>query len=493
MSAPLQALAQANPGQVVAEDAQGALDAQALRALVERWRDRLAASTTACVASRLDNGREALAIELATRAAGLAHVPLPPYFSDAQVRGALDRSGADRLVLPPGSAVPAGWRAADASACASVLLQREVPAADLPRGSACITFTSGSSGEPRGVCLDGALLDRVATSLEAATRPLRPRRHLCALPLATLLEQVAGIHAALLADAQILLPGLAELGYSGAAGLDPARLLACLQRHQPESVILLPQLLLALVARCEAGERLPASLKYIAVGGARVGAALLARAARLGLPVFEGYGLSECGSVVCLNRPGAARAGSVGQPLPHVRVSVSDERELMVEGAAMLGYLGDAAGPPSPLPTGDLGWVDADGYVHIDGRRKNMFITSFGRNVSPEWVESELVQHPAIAQAIVFGEARPCNVALLVPRRAEASERELRRALDEVNAGLPDYARVAHHLRIPCLSVDDGLLTANGRPRRDAIARRHGAALDALYRDHTLLEGALSP
>jgi long-chain acyl-CoA synthetase len=102
--------------------------------------------------------------------------------------------------------------------------------------------------------------------------------------------------------------------------------------------------------------------------------------------------------------------------------------------------------------------------------------------VSPEWVESELLQHPAFAQAVVHGEARPFNVAIVWPRRPEADDAALRAALAEVNAALPDYARVREIVRAEALfSFADGLLTGNGRPRRDAILARYRHAVDARY------------
>jgi long-subunit acyl-CoA synthetase (AMP-forming) len=108
-------------------------------------------------------------------------------------------------------------------------------------------------------------------------------------------------------------------------------------------------------------------------------------------------------------------------------------------------------------------------------------------------VESELAQHPAFAQAVVFGEARPCNVAVVWPRRPGLSRAGLAAALREVNAGLPDYAGVADVvLADRPFSAADGLLTANGRPRRDAIAQRYADAIAGRYSElehSSLLQG----
>lgn len=463
---------------------QAHIDAPGLRARVDRLVGSLEQTGQKRVASRLDNGLDWLVLDLALRLVGGVHVPLPTFFSEEQLRHALHTSGAQLLVTsaaapPPG---PAGSPAPPLPGIDAKGWKLDPGTGGmLPEGTACVTYTSGSTGRPRGVCLSADTLLTVASSLAGAARAVSPRRHLCLMPLSTLLENVAGLYATLLAGAEIALPSLQEIGYTGASGLDVPTLLRCLHRYQPESIILVPQLLLALVMAAEQGAALPASLRYLAVGGGRVATALLARAKVLNLPVFEGYGLTECASVVCLNRPDARREGSVGQPLPHARVQIVDG-EILVAGARALGYLGGDPMPEGPVRTGDLGYIDDEGFVHVTGRRKSLFITAFGRNVSPEWVESELMSHPSIAQALVWGEAQADNVAVLVPRRPDMEASVLQGALDEINAGLPDYARVARYVRASPFTALAGLLTANGRPRREAILAHYQAEIDAAYR-----------
>ncbi len=461
---------------------QETLAASTLQSRVLELAQWLQRSGVGCVASRLDNGPDWMVLDLALRITGVAHVPLPTFFSQEQVQHALQTSAA-QLLVTAGNALPEHDEA-EAGALPGLRAHAawlRVPAsAALPTGTACVTYTSGSTGHPRGVCLSAETLLTVAGSLADAAAEIAPKRHLCLMPLSTLLENVAGLYAAVLSGAEIALPSLQEIGYTGAAGLDVPTLLRCLHRYQPESIILVPQLLLALVMAAERGAALPASLRYLAVGGGRVAPQLLARARRLNLPVFEGYGLTECGSVVCLNRPGAQRDGSVGQPLPHAQVQIVDG-EIVVAGSRALGYLGGEPLPPGPIHTGDLGHIDADGYVHVTGRRKNVFITAFGRNVSPEWVESELLSHPAIAQALVWGEARADNVAVLVPRFPQQGTQALEAALAAINAGLPDYARIARYVLATPFTAQSGLLTANGRPRREAILAHYQAGIDAAY------------
>jgi long-chain acyl-CoA synthetase len=205
----------------------------------------------------------------------------------------------------------------------------------------------------------------------------------------------------------------------------------------------------------------------------------------LGLPACEGYGLSEAGSVVALNLPTDA-PGSVGRVLPHLRVEIraADSEgagEILVHGAASLGYLGEPARAGGPLHTGDIGRIDAHGRLHVTGRIKHRIITGFGRNVAPEWPESELLAAPSIAQAVVFGESRPSLCAVIVPRGPLADD-----ALDAIvqaaNARLPDYARIGCWLRADApFSPANGQATDNGRVRRDAVQAWYGERLAALY------------
>ena len=130
--------------------------------------------------------------------------------------------------------------------------------------------------------------------------------------------------------------------------------------------------------------------------------------------------------------------------------------------------------------TGDLGALTADGHLQISGRRKNLLITSFGRNVAPEWVEAALLAQPAIAQALVAGEARPWLAALLVPAPG-AGEAALAAAVAAANATLPDYARIGGWAAAEPFTPTNGQATGNGRPKRAAILSHYAAALAALY------------
>lgn len=448
-----------------------------LRHEVAARASRLEALGVARVALALDNGLEWALWDLALLRAGLVCVPLPGFFSPAQQAHVLEHAGIDCLI----GATPAPIERSGFTALEPGLYLRQPGAVTaVPPGTLKITYTSGTTGQPKGVCLDARAQLAVAESLWQASLPCAVEHHLCVLPLATLLENIAGLYAPLLAGARVELRPLAEVGFSGAAGFDLPRFLGTLNESRPHSLILLPQLLLALISAAEQGLPLPPALRFIAVGGGRVAPQLLERAERLGLPVFEGYGLSECASVVCLNTPVARRIGTVGRPLPHVELRLAEDGEVLVKGPRMLGYLGEPPLHDDWLATGDLGHFE-DGFLVLHGRKKHQFVTAYGRNVNPEWVEAELIQQAPIAQAWLHGEALPQNVAVLVPRRADCSDAELQAAVSQVNAGLPDYARVHRWLRASePFRADNGLATANGRLRRPALLSRYRTTLDTL-------------
>ena len=447
---------------------------------------QLKAQGTRVLATLMDNSASWVVADLAAAQARVVHVPLPVFFTAEQIAHALRSSGVDTVLTAPPMA--ARWPNAPSSLCtvagrSLAMVRLSTRPATLPDGTAKITFTSGTTGAPKGVCLDAKAMNAVARGLVEAMEPIDIRRHLCALPFAVLLENIAGVMAPLMRGATCVTLPLAQLGLVGSSSFDAACFHASVVAQRPHSVILLPQMLRAWAGYLmHSGQRAPASLELVAVGGAAVGTRLLQAARAVGIPAYEGYGLSEGSSVQTLNLPGADRPGSAGRALPHVRLRVAADGELEVAGSLFLGYLGqpdtDAVPKPEWWPSGDLGHVDADGFVHISGRKKHLLITAFGRNVSPEWVETALRGENTIAQAVVFGDGEPALSAVLWPLRPDAPDQALQAAVDAANATLPDYARIARWQRGQAeFSVSSGLATANGRPQRTAILQLHADAL----------------
>lgn len=443
-------------------------DVTQLRQAILAWQHALNDLAVQVVAFDLPNGLEWVALDIALLESGRVAVPLPSFFTAAQRAHALANSGAQALVTSPDSEPHddgAGRRV-----IRNLLVELLPPsvAVQLPEDTALVTYTSGSTGAPKGICLSAATLLETARSIVSALHDVGVERHLCVLPLTLLLENTAGLFANLINGSEIHVPNLTSIGIRGSSDVNLTDFIEGIGWHAPHSLILVPALLLGLTAASEFGLADFTHLKFVAVGGGRVAATLLERAATQLLPVFEGYGLTECGSVVAMNTPAHHRPGTVGRLLPHVRADVVDG-ELRVAHPRLCGVLGDATAANEAVATGDRVEIDSDGFVIVHGRIKNTYITAFGRNVSPEWVESELLNELTVAHAAVFGEGQISATALLVAR-GDASDVDLQGAVDACNERLPDYARIGlwHRLTLEQVKQADGL-TANGRIRRAAL------------------------
>ena len=430
------------------------------------------------VALKLDNSLPWLLCDLALSATTKVAIPLPAFFSDEQVAHAIQQSGASWLLAD--DEINDKQATKTLNVCGEVLHLYEMedagPVEYFPNTQK-VTFTSGSTGTPKGVCLSWQNQLQVAKSLAQVITLSQPK-HLCLLPLAVLLENIAGVYAPLLRGGCVEVVALSELGLYGQSTHHPNKLLNAITAAQPNSLIVVPELLRFLCQAVGTGWLPPSSLKFIAVGGAKVDVSLLHRAAKLGLPVFQGYGLSEAGSVVALNTAG--QDGNVGQPLPHIEYRVVDS-ELYLRGNNFLGYLGDKAMAPEQwLATGDRVSVTENG-LRIEGRVKNLIINSFGRNIAPEWPESVLLSHGEVLQCMVVGEGQPYLSALLYVA-ASMSAADIEQLLESVNATLPDYAHIKSYIRLnQPFSLENGLLTANGRIKRQAILHHYQSAIAALY------------
>ncbi len=424
-----------------------------------------------------DNTLAWILADLACLLAGVVCVPVPVFFSKSQAAHLIEKASLDCLL--------SGEKETFGEHIGHGVWLRHLPVtgagAWMPEATAKITFTSGSTGTPKGVCLSERQMAATTLALKERLASVPLQHHLCILPLATLLENIAGVYLPLLMGATVSVAPLASLGMRGSSGLDLSRLVAGINRSRPQSLILVPELAMALVAAAEQGQLEGGSFRFLAVGGGRVSPELLVRGRAAGLPLYQGYGLSECGSVVALNVPGNESIGTVGKPLSHVQVRLDPDRHILVRGNTHLGYLGDEPEGEGGLDTGDLGALTPDGFLTVNGRAKNLLITSFGRNISPEWLESELVQALGAQQAVVFGDGEPQPSALVVIRDGRSPE-QLRSALVELNAGLPDYARLeAVYIRRQPLTHAEGHITANGRPMRGQIQSDLPALLAAAF------------
>lgn len=412
-------------------------------------------------------------------------VPLPAFFNSAQQRHILDDSQADYLLLESDFIDLAGqqWsmeEKLDIAGKSLALMKRREQIKAIPSSAAKITYTSGTSGQPKGVPLSAERIGLVADALMQASNASSSDAALVLLPLSTLLENIGALYVPILAGAKILLPDASTLGLQDFRNIDIDKLCVYLQSARPSSVILTPELLKLFVSLASRG-MLPDSFRFIAVGGAPVDPGLLHAALKLGLPVYQGYGLSEAGSVVSLNTPAENRPGSVGKPVLG-EVKLSPGGRILLADSGFSGYLHQTTTAAKWLDTGDVGYFDEEGFLFVTGRTRNVIITSHGRNVSPEWVEAALTAQPSIEQATVFGDNQAALGAILVAS-SSSNDADIDAAVTLANAGLPDYAQVRHIVIAPePFTPVNGQATSNGRVRRQAIMSSYADEIRNLER-----------
>jgi long-chain acyl-CoA synthetase len=227
-----------------------------------------------------------------------------------------------------------------------------------------------------------------------------------------------------------------------------------------------------------------------------------------GIPILEGYGMTETSTVATVNTIEAFRFGSVGKPLPSVEVKIGDDGEILLRGPNMMhGYYKNDEATQETLEsdgwlhTGDLGYVDEDGFLFINGRKKDIIITAGGKNITPANLENGLKQNRWISQAVVIGDRRPYLVALItldpeeVPKFAEqhglapeevytseAMREEVQKVVDEVNA---DYGRVEQIKKFKILpddlSQEQGTLTPTLKVKRNVVNEKFEPDIEQLY------------
>jgi long-chain acyl-CoA synthetase len=235
----------------------------------------------------------------------------------------------------------------------------------------------------------------------------------------------------------------------------------------------------------------------------------------MGLPVLEGYGLTETAPILTVNPAQAPRAGTVGKAVRGVELRIAADGEILARGPnLMTGYYNKPEATAEVLRdgwlhTGDIGTLDAEGYLSITDRKKDLLVTSGGKKIAPQPLENTLKQHPLVAEAVVFGDRRKFACALIVPDFG-ALERRLgetdgagslpadrqqlvatpaaialyQRVIEELNRDLAQYERIKRFALLPReFSIEAGELTPSLKVRRKVIEERYRDQIEALYRE----------
>jgi len=472
-------------------------------------------------------------VDALPRLVGILVMDPPPASRDSRVRAwsAVLADGERRL-------------AADANAF------RSLAEATRPGDLATIIYTSGTTGDPKGAMLTH---DNIASNVEACLQVVDLNANdscLSFLPLCHIFERMAGLYAMLAAGATIAyarsvdtvaadaqevrptfltgVPRFYEKVYARVmenAGNQPPLRRAIFRwgmgvgqrvaqlRFQGKTAGLLLGFVATIADRLVAHkvrERVGGRLRMCISGGAPLGSKVMEFFFAIGIPVIEGYGLTETSPVITLNVPGRERPGAVGPPVPGTQVSFSAEGEILAKGPGIMqGYFRNEEATRAAIVdgwfhTGDIGHLDPEGNLRITDRLKDLIVTAGGKKVAPQPLEGKLKTSKWVSEAVMLGDQRPYCVALLVPNFANleaeakekgwpmASRRELlqvpavralyQTVVDELNAGLSKFETIKRfELLERDLSAEAGELTPTLKVRRKVVNQTFREQIEAMY------------
>ena len=522
------------------DDAWRNYDAATMLALAARWQAGYRAAGLVAgerVALCLKNGVQWVAADLAAQGLGLVVVPLYVDDNADNIAWCVQDSGAKLLIADhlrfiaalqlalvqlPQIVLVRGAPAEPAVSMESWLPPTAPPFAIIRPNAdalATIVYTSGTLGRPKGVMLSHRnILDNVSAILDAY--PIYESDVLLSvLPLSHMFERTGGYYLPLCAGAVVVYcRGINELAQDMA-------------EQRPTVIMAVPRLFERMLGRIDerlsksraqrfmfylaarAGwrnfrqkrrfydalllkilhprvaaplnVRLGGRLRQAVMGGAALDQRVAETLIGLGVPLLQGYGLTEASPVVSVNRPGNDDPASVGEPLRGVEISLSQNGELLVRGSmVMQGYWNNAEATQKVIDA--QGWLNTGDIVeirerriYIRGRSKNILVLSNGEKVSPEDIESAVMQDEVFEQVLVIGEARPYLILLVVARIRD--EQELLRRANQCIKYLPRYARIRRVILTEAWSTDNGLLTPTLKIKRNTVYERHLPQIEAAY------------
>ena len=430
---------------------------------------------------------------------------------------------------------------------------RALADATRPGDLATIIYTSGTTGEPKGAMLTH---DNIASNVEACLEvvELRPTDScLSFLPLCHIFERMAGLYAMLAAGCTIAYARSIDTVAADAQEVRPTilcgvpRFFEKVYARVMENAATQPPLRRAIfdwglrvgqrVARLRfQGKTAGLGLGFVATladrlvgtkvrarvggrirlcisGGAPLGPKVMEFFFAIGIPIVEGYGLTETSPVIALNVPGRERPGAVGPPVPKTEIRFGDEGEILVRGpGVMQGYYRNEEATRAALRdgwfhTGDIGKLDAEGNLVITDRLKDLLVTAGGKKVAPQPLEAKLKTSRWVNESVMLGDSRPYCVALLVPNFANlehhakehgwpsSSRQELLASgavhalyqglVDELNAGLAPFETIKRfELLDRDLSAEQGELTPTLKVRRKIVSQRFAGLIEGMYAGH---------
>ena len=400
---------------------------------------------------------------------------------------------------------------------------------DLKRNSpACIIYTSGTGGDPKGVILShGGILNNLEGACEIL-KPLIDKRpiFLTWLPLSHSYEhtvqfaQIAvGAKVFYAEKIEKLLDNISEakptimtavprfyqnlynkinMNMKQAKGLKAKLIKATVDLGKKELLKQkmnfsekLMNFIVNVLVRKKVKKQFGGNLKAFVSGGGALDKEIGEFLNAIGLPTLQGYGLTETSPVVSCNPIHKIRVETVGPPFKGNQVKIADDGEILVKGEnVMLGYWNKKEDTEKVLKdgwlyTGDIGEIDPqDGYLKITDRKKDIIVSAGGDNISPAKIENQILNFPAIDQCMVYGDGKNYLVVLIVPNKEFKEEKEkITKIISEINKNLTVVEKIKKfHLINETFSIENGLLTPTMKVKRNKVIAKYKNILEHLYK-----------
>jgi long-chain acyl-CoA synthetase len=494
----------------------------------------------ACVAHVSENRSEWVIADLAIQMAGAIHVPVHAPLTGPQIAWQIAHSGAKVALLSGpeqaakltklGAGAPSGVKWVSYDACdehiggSEIVLLRDVQStADMEPGIevACqtrkniqadslvtILYTSGTTGEPKGVMLTQGNLASNACATVEAFGYLPDQTRVNFLPLSHIFARTCDLYCWIAEGSRMAIAESRETVIADCQAVKPTYLNGvpyffdrvsrglCEKKVQDVPGALRAAFGGQIAKCCAGGAALPGHLYDYYHGQ--------------GVPLLQGYGLSESSPVITLSTVTQHRRASCGRAIPGIELAIAEDGEIITRGPhVMQGYYDNPAATAEVLKdgwlyTGDIGRLDDEGFLYITGRKKEILVTSGGKNIAPVYLESLLTQDPLILQAMVVGDGRSCLSALIVPNpdalRLEIVQRGItvtspekttrhpdvvalyRERIDQQLADVAPYEQVRRFtLLTRGFSIEAGELTPKLSLRRKEIEAHFGREIEAMY------------
>ena len=414
-----------------------------------------------------------------------------------------------------------------------------------------LIYTSGTTGVPKGVMLShgNIMFDAMFTSRKISSALDGNEVLLSFLPMSHVFERTAGYYMSMMNGSLIVfadsiekipenmlevkpsvivsVPRLFEKIYSRI--YENVHQMPMLKKHlflwavrvgksyaehkyilkKPSALLVFKQRIADILIFSKLRERFGGNMKFCSSGGAPLDKTINEFFWSIGLPIFEGYGLTETSPVLCTNTLEQVRFGSVGTPLEHTQFKIAPDGEILVKGPqVMSGYYNDPAATAEAFDngwfkTGDIGHME-EGFIYITDRKKELIVTAGGKNIAPQPIENELKMDKYITSAFVYGDRKPYLTALIVPNLERLLEYAREKHVDyydlndlvihepvqklfeqriaDINRKLAQYETIKKFVLLPRdFSIDEGELTATLKLRRKVIFEKHKEKIEGMY------------